>query len=118
MDIEKIRQNKTGSIFSFGIPATIGMLMTSLITIVDGYFAGNYVGADALVAINLGVPVLYFYLAVGLMIGVGGSVIAGISIGKADRDKANETFSQTMSLAAGISILVSVIVAIFFVEKK
>lgn len=114
MDIEKIRQNKTGSIFSFGIPATIGMLMTSLITIVDGYFAGNYVGADALVAINLGVPVLYFYLAVGLMIGVGGSVIAGISIGKADRDKANETFSQTMTLAAGISIFVSVIVAIFF----
>ena len=41
MEIEKIKLNKTKSILQFGIPATIGMLMTSLITIVDGYFAGN-----------------------------------------------------------------------------
>ena len=47
------------------------MLMSSLITIVDGYFAGNYIGSQALAAINLGLPVLYLYLAVGLMIGVG-----------------------------------------------
>ena len=51
MEIEKIKLNKTKSILQFGIPATIGMLMTSLITIVDGYFAGNYIGSQALVAI-------------------------------------------------------------------
>lgn len=87
MEIEKIKLNKTKSILQFGIPATIGMLMTSLITIVDGYFAGNYIGSQTLVAINLGLPLLYFYLAVGLMIGVGGSVIAGISIGSRDRPR-------------------------------
>ncbi|MGN0750104.1 MAG: MATE family efflux transporter [Treponema sp.] len=85
MEIEKIKLNKTKSILQFGIPATIGMLMTSLITIVDGYFAGNYIGSQALVAINLGLPLLYFYLAIGLMIGVGGSVISGIAIGSRDR---------------------------------
>ena len=87
MEIEKIKLNKTKSILQFGIPATIGMLMTSLITIVDGYFDGNYIGSQALVAINLGLPLLYFYLAAGLMIGVGGSVIAGISIGSRDRSR-------------------------------
>ena len=87
MEIEKIKLNKTKSVLQFGIPATIGMLMTSLITIVDGYFAGNYIGSQALVAINLGLPLLYFYLAVGLMIGVGGSVIAGIAIGSRDRSR-------------------------------
>lgn len=114
MELQKIKQNKTGSILAFGIPATIGMLMSSLITIVDGYFAGNYVGSKALVAINLGLPLLYFYLAVGLMIGVGGSVIAGIAIGSGERDKANRTFTQSMILAAIAGVSISVIAGIFF----
>lgn len=71
MDILENKQNKTKNLFQFAVPATIGMLMSSLIIIVDGYFAGNYIGSQALAAINLGLPVLYLYLAVGLMIGVG-----------------------------------------------
>ena len=112
MEIEKIKLNKTKSILQFGIPATIGMLMTSLITIVDGYFAGNYIGSKALVAINLGLPLLYFYLAVGLMIGVGGSVIAGIAIGSGNRSRANNTFSQSMFLVLCVGIAISL--AAFF----
>ena len=112
MEIEKIKLNKTKSILQFGIPATIGMLMTSLITIVDGYFAGNYIGSKALVAINLGLPLLYFYLAVGLMIGVGGSVISGIAIGSGNRSRANNTFSQSMFLVLCVGIAISL--AAFF----
>ena len=112
MEIEKIKLNKTKSILQFGIPATIGMLMTSLITIVDGYFAGNYIGSKALVAINLGLPLLYFYLAAGLMIGVGGSVISGIAIGSRNRSRANNTFSQSMFLVLCVGIAISL--AAFF----
>lgn len=32
-------------------------------------------------AINLGLPILYFYLGTGLCIGVGGSVISGRMLG-------------------------------------
>lgn len=114
MELQKIKQYKTGSILAFGVPATVGMLMSSLITIVDGYFAGNYVGSKALVAINLGLPLLYFYLAVGLMIGVGGSVIAGIAIGNKDRNKACSIFTQSIVLTLLAGIAVSVIARIFF----
>ena len=107
MEIEKIKSNKTKSILQFGIPATIGMLMTSMITVADGYFAGNYIGPQALVAINLGLPLLYFYLALALMIGVGGSVIAGIAIGSGDRSHANSTFSQSMFLVLCVGIVIS-----------
>ena len=109
METEKIKLNKTKSILQFGIPATIGMLMTSLITVVDGYFAGNFIGSQALVAINLGLPLLYFYLAVGLMIGVGGSVIAGIAIGSGEKSRANNTFSQSMFLVLCVGIVISLV---------
>ena len=109
METEKIKLNKTKSILQFGIPATIGMLMTSLITVVDGYFAGNYIGPQALVAINLGLPLLYFYLAVGLMIGVGGSVIAGIAIGSGEKSRANNTFCQSMFLVLCVGIVISLV---------
>lgn len=114
MEIKKIEQNKLASVLQFGIPATVGMLMSSLITIVDGYFAGNFVGPKALVAINLGLPLLYFYLAVGLMIGVGGSVIAGIKIGSGNKKEADCVFSQSMVLTLIAGVVISVTAGVLF----
>ena len=37
----------------------------------------HYIFCKKMGAVNLGLPVLYFYLGVGLCIGVGGSVIRG-----------------------------------------
>ena len=70
MNIENIRKNKLAAILQFSIPSILAMLLTTLITITDGYFTGNYVGEEALAAINLGLPILYFYLGVGLCVGV------------------------------------------------
>lgn len=71
MDIKQIKENKIRMILQFSIPSIIAMLLQTVITITDGYFTGNYVGQDALAAINLGLPILYFYLGTGLCIGVG-----------------------------------------------
>lgn len=71
------KENKLKTILQFSVPSVIAMLLETVITITDGYFTGNYVGEDALAAINLGLPVLYFYLGVGLCVGVGGAVICG-----------------------------------------
>ena len=71
MDIREIRENKLKTILQFSVPSIIAMFLQTVITITDGYFTGNYVGENALAAINLGLPVLYFYLGVGLCVGVG-----------------------------------------------
>ena len=81
MDIKQIKANKIRMILQFSIPSIIAMLLQTVITITDGYFTGNYVGQNALAAINLGLPILYFYLGTGLCIGVGGSVISGRMFG-------------------------------------
>ena len=66
MDIKGIKENKLKTILQFSVPSIIAMLLQTVITITDGYFTGNYVGENALAAINLGLPILYFYLGVSV----------------------------------------------------
>ncbi|HPF30099.1 MAG TPA: MATE family efflux transporter, partial [Lachnospiraceae bacterium] len=62
MELKKIQENKFGTILQFSIPAIISMILTALITVTDGYFAGNYIEKNAIAAINLGLPIVYLYL--------------------------------------------------------
>lgn len=92
MNVKKIKENKFKTILQFSIPSIIAMLLQTIITITDGYFTGNYVGENALAAINLGLPILYFYLGLGLCIGVGGSVICGRLLGAKEKKKGIRSF--------------------------
>lgn len=114
MGIKEIKENKLKMILRFSIPSIIAMLLETIITITDGYFTGNYVGENALAAINMGLPILYFYLGIGLCVGVGGTVICGKMLGAKDKHKASEVFSQTIVTAAMVCILTSFAVALLF----
>lgn len=114
MDISELKDNKLKTILRFSVPSIIAMLLQTAITITDGYFTGNYVGENALAAINLGLPVLYFYLGVGLCVGVGGTVICGRLLGARDKNKADQVFSQTVVTAGVICILTSIAVFLLF----
>ncbi|MGN1165579.1 MAG: MATE family efflux transporter [Lachnospiraceae bacterium] len=114
MNIEIIKKNKLATILQFSIPSIISMLLSTLITITDGYFTGNYIGEEALAAINLGLPILYFYLGVGLCVGVGGSVICGRLLGAKETKKASEVFSQSIVTATTICVITSLVVCLLF----
>lgn len=114
MDIREIKENKLKTILQFSVPSIIAMLLQTAITITDGYFTGNYVGENALAAINLGLPILYFYLGVGLCVGVGGTVICGRLLGARDKNKADQVFSQTLVTAGVICTLTSLVVCLLF----
>lgn len=114
MEITGIKEHKLRTILQFSAPSIIAMLLQTAITITDGYFTGNYVGENALAAINLGLPILYFYLGVGLCVGVGGSVICGRLLGAEEKRKASEVFSQTIVTAAVIGIFTSFAVFLLF----
>ena len=114
MDVTEIKKNKLKTILRFSIPSIIAMLLETVITITDGYFTGNYVGENALAAINLGLPILYFYLGAGLCVGVGGTVICGKLLGEKNQRKASEVFTQTIVTAAIVCILTSLGVLLLF----
>ncbi|MCB8818026.1 MATE family efflux transporter [Desulfosporosinus shakirovi] len=114
MNLESIRNNTVRTILRFSVPSIIAMVLNSFITPVDGFFIGNYVGKEGIAAVNLGLPILYIYLAIGIMVGVGGISIAGMALGAQDRKKCNEVFNQTVISTITVSVIISLLVATLF----
>ncbi len=113
MNLEIIKSKTVQMILQFSIPSIIAMVLTSLITIVDGFFIGNYVGEEGIAAVNIGLPILYVYLAIGIMIGVGGIAIAGMSLGAQDIKKSNDVFNQTVISVVILSVIISLLAYMF-----
>ena len=61
-------------------PTLVGMVFNSLLNICDGMFVGHGVGSNALAAINIVAPLFLVCTGVGLMFGIGASVIGSIRL--------------------------------------
>ncbi len=114
MDLERMKSNSTSMILQFSIPSIISMVLTSLITIADGFFMGNYVGKEGIAAVNLGLPIVYLYLGIGLMVSIGGVAIAGMALGSGDREAGNQVFRQTIVTTVLFTVLISCIMLFCF----
>lgn len=109
MDLQRVEKQGAQVILQYAIPSIIAMVLTSMINIVDGYFIGNYVGTEGLAAVNLGLPIVYLYLAIGLMIAVGGIAIAGRKLGANEIEQANQVFRQTITICVVVTVALTVI---------
>src|SRR5690606_32130936 len=97
------------------VPASIGILVMSLNTLVDSIFVGNWIGPIAIAAINVVLPVSFFIAALGMAIGVGGSSIISRALGATDREKALKTFGNQISLTLVLT-LVMVVLGLYYVD--
>ena len=79
-------------------PASIGILVMSLNILVDTIFVGNWIGARAIAAINVVLPVSFFIAALGMSIGIGGSSIISRALGANNKEKALKTFGNQLTL--------------------
>ena len=75
-------------------------------------------GKEGIAALNLGLPIIYLYLALGLMISVGGSAIAGMAFGAGDMRRTKGTFNQTIVTTSIISVLLTAVLIICFEPVK
>ena len=100
-------------LIKFTIPTIIMMIFTSIYGVVDGIFVSNCVGSEPFAALNLIYPALMVLGTVGFMIGTGGSALVSKTMGEGDKKKANEYFSMLIYLLIIISIIFTVLGAIF-----
>lgn len=97
------------------VPASIGILVMSLNILIDTIFVGNWIGPNAIAAINVVLPVSFFIAALGMAIGIGGSSIISRALGANNREKALTTFGNqiTLTLLFTISFVVP---GLYFVD--
>lgn len=81
-------KGKIGSLFrAIFFPTLIAMIFNSVLTVVDGIFVGHGVGPLGLAAVNIIAPTFMVATGLGLMFGIGASVIASIRLSE-NNDKA------------------------------
>lgn len=112
MELNLIKKNTMAFIMKYSIPAIVAMVLTSMVTVVDGFFISSYIGEEALASMNLGIPILYIFLAVGIMIGVGGVSIAGRRLGEQLIEKSINVFNQTVVTGVVAFVSLALIVAL------
>jgi putative MATE family efflux protein len=86
------------------VPASIGILVMSLNILVDTIFVGHWIGATAIAAINVVLPVSFFIAALGMAIGVGGSSIISRALGAEQHKKALKTFGNQITLTLVLTV--------------
>ncbi|WP_298893462.1 MATE family efflux transporter [uncultured Psychroserpens sp.] len=97
------------------VPASIGILVMSLNILVDTIFVGQWIGATAIAAINVVLPVSFFIAALGMAIGIGGSSIISRALGANNETKALQTFGNQITLTLLLTVAL-VVPGLYFVN--
>ena len=89
--------------FSYLVPSISATLVTSIYILADTMMIGRGVGGSGIAAMNILLPLYNTYFGIGMMCGVGGSVLFGFSRGRGDEKRARSYF--TAALCCSVSSL-------------
>lgn len=112
-DLKEARPGSWAVFLSYSLPAVAGTMLSSGAVVVDGLFVGRFVGPVALAAVNLTMPLLYLYLAVSVMISVGGANLAAQLSGAGRVEEASRVFSGALTLLCAASLAISALALAF-----
>lgn len=97
------------------IPTLVGMIFMSAQTIIDGILVGQGVGANGIAAVNIVAPVWMVVTGIGLMFGIGASVIASMHL--ANDNKKAACIILTQAFVVGAVLLSAFIMLCLFMPK-
>lgn len=103
MNTNVLGQEEVWKLFiKYSVPAIIGMLVLGLDTIIDGYFVGNYIGANGLASINIAMPFNSIILAISIILGIGVQSIIGRALGQGNYNSAKNAFKTAIIMILAI----------------
>ncbi|MDR1617015.1 MAG: MATE family efflux transporter [Syntrophomonadaceae bacterium] len=92
----------TGSInsllWTFSVPAIVGMLANASYVIINRIFIGHAVGGIAIAAITLTFPIFIIFMALVMLIGVGATTLISIRLGQQKVGEAEAIMGNALSL--------------------
>ncbi|HSW35665.1 MAG TPA: MATE family efflux transporter [Candidatus Limnocylindrales bacterium] len=95
------------------VPATVGMLIMALHSVIDTIYVARGVGTIGVAAIAITFPLHLILMALIGAIGIGGSAVISIALGAKDLDKANQAFGNVLIMVILVSV-VSVLLGLIF----
>lgn len=102
-----------GRIVRSVLPSIAMVLVTSVYSIVDGFFVANFAGKSGFAAINLTFPVIMMIGSLGLMIGSGGGALVAKLKGEGYAQKANRVFTMLVWFGLAVGVTLGVVLAVF-----
>jgi putative MATE family efflux protein len=90
-------------------PAFVSVIVSSLYNIVDRIFIGQGVGAEALSGLSIIFPIMLIMMAFGMLFGVGTGVMVSISLGEKNKEKAEKTLANGLTLMLVVSVFISIL---------
>ena len=97
----------------FTLPSVSMMIFTSIYLVIDGFFVSNYVGKNALAAVNMVYPIIMIIGSIGFMFGSGGSALVAAMLGEGETEKAKKTFTLMYIFPMALGLLVAIPAFIF-----
>ena len=105
-----LKRNETlikTKLWQYLIPSIMTNMALQLGNVVDTILVGNILGADAMSAVQVGGTIMLLIQIPGYMLGIGGSIVAGIRLGKRDVQGAGDVFSGCLwaTLLSGLLLM-------------
>ena len=106
----KLAQNFTiTSLLKFTAPTCIMLVFMSLYQMTDAVFVSNFVGENALSALNIVFPIPSIIIAIAIMLATGGSAIIAKNMGEGEPRKAKQNFSMIIMVGIILGFIVMII---------
>jgi len=103
---------KIGRLFcTLLFPTLVGMVFNTALTIIDGIFVGRGVGPDGIAAVNIAAPMFMVVTGIGLMLGIGASVVASIRL--AEDNVKGARIIMTQAFVAGLLVILVALAMMF-----
>lgn len=97
MTCDLLRDNPRRLFFHYLGPSISATMVSSVYILVDTIMIGKGIGSEGLAALNLLLPLVSVYMAVGLLFGVGGGVLMSVANGAGEHEKAHAWFSTALA---------------------
>ncbi len=99
--------------FRYLIPAILANMVTSIYILADTIIIGKGIGTLAMAALNIILPLFNIFFGVGLLFGVGGSVLMSIARGRGDEQLGKCYFTLAVISNAVTCLALTVLLWIF-----
>lgn len=96
------------SLFSLSFPIIVANLLQTAYNMIDTFWVGR-LGSDAVAAVSVSFPVIFFLVSLGFGVGIASSILVATNFGGKRLSKVNYLVAQSLFFSFVISLFISVI---------